>query len=184
MEPSTKREELSQELRDFLDIQRMVRKCLALYLDQDNVAGNIWLELWQKSKEKGEHIQPIWTHVRNRCIDEVRRMARKREVPLEGARTKCVETSEERDASRDNQEFLDLVMECPSLSSKERLLLYKKYYAEMSLRDLSGEIGKSKTSTKRRFREIIDKIRSWVIESGLENGLEKEEQFNEKSLEE
>jgi len=172
METRSKRKELSEELKDFILIRRMVGRCLALHFDQDNVAGNIWLELWTRSKSTGEHVRPSWVHVRNRCIDELRRVIRKREVPLEQARGRCVRDLDEEVISRDNKELLDQIMECPLLSAEERLLVYRRYYAGASLQEISKVLGKSKTSTKRYFGNILDRLRAWVIERGLGQGKE------------
>ena len=165
-----KRKEVSQELKDFINIRRMVGRCLALHFDQDNVAGSIWLELWLKSKSKKERVNPTWVHVRNRCIDELRRAVRRKEVPLEQARGRCVRDLEEEDISRNNKELLNQIMECPCLSAEERLLVYRRYYAGASLREISRVLRKSKTSTKRYFGSILDRLRAWVVERELGRG--------------
>lgn len=160
MEPS------KEDLAEYLKIRRMVHRCLARSFDQDNLAAEIWLDVWSRSKEKGERIHVTWLHIRRRCIDEVRRVARKKEVPVIEA-LDVPETSLSEDYT-DVEELINLIMQCPTLSHAQRMLIYDKYYRGLS----NGELAQARTMSQTRLKEsvstVIRALQSWVVSLGLE----------------
>ena len=158
-----------EDLKEYLKIRRMVRRCLARSFDQDNLAAQIWLEMWRKSAERGKRIRVTWLHVRRKCIDEVRRVARKREVNLIEALDVPI-----RNEKLDHSELLEVVdhlMECPTLTSKHRRLVYDKYWRGLSNGDLARSQGLSLTVLKESVRELVELLQEWIIEVGLEEDL-------------
>lgn len=159
-----------QELRR---IQGLVERFLVRGLDRENLASEIWLELWVKSKVAGHPIRASALHVRYRCADEARR--RKREAPLVGdIEVRIIQPKP------DVKPLLDKIMRCPTLTADERRLIYRKFYAGEGNLVIARSLGRSKTAIKRIFRGIFSRLRDWVseerlVKEGLE-GIEREEE--------
>jgi len=165
MEQSTLKPKLA-DIRTFLRIRKMVGRFLTRYVDQENLAAEIWTSLWIKSTRKGEDVYPSWKIVRCRCIDEVNRYLRKKEVSLQ--EMKDEPTREELVNNR--SELVDRIMSCPWLTQAERGLVFDRFYAGKGLQETALETGQSKTSVKRKFREVLTKLRLWAEEAEIEEG--------------
>jgi RNA polymerase sigma factor (sigma-70 family) len=156
-------------LEDLHQINRMVRVFVPSRskVDQENLAMEIWLELWQKR-------EPIrWMHVKNRCIDARKRffVSRERsdvvvsdgqEIVNEGESPSGAEEIEIRDE-------LNEIMACPRLDNRARSILWMRFYKNMSFGEIGSSTGLSAGEVKSEIARLCDELRTWSEQCSRED---------------
>lgn len=140
-------------LEDLKKIQRMVHFIVPKLPDEESLSVDIWLELWQK----GEDI--CWTHVRNRTIDELRRITN---VHFESLKSiNDFEFSELNSALSDKErkDLLNEIIKRASLSNQEEELLFLRFYKDLSLKEIGEEKGISLWAVRRRLEGVFEKLK-------------------------
>ena len=144
-------------------ITRMVRHCVfkTIQLDIEQIAVDIWTEIWQAKGDK----KVCWMHIRNRVVDNVRKAQREATVALTDELIDVI-PEEEQDTFNllDTKQFLDEVMRCPKLSSLDRTLLYLRFYQDLSGREIAEQLGGSlnKVKVNRRLASLLVMLRGWA----------------------
>lgn len=135
-------------------INRMVRRTLreGLNKDPENIASEIWLELWQDP-----HKKLSWTHVQHRCWDVLRAWQTRR---MERIGTQETPQPGQGDIEQAEQQVC-LLMACPALSSQDRSMVHQRFYLGWSLREISISLGIGLGKTKHQFSHIYQILRTY-----------------------
>jgi len=146
------------ELRTLRKIEQLAQRFVGQIkaIDLEDLSVRIWIEITEKGQEAG------WTIVRNRCIDEIRRLKVRREAERFVGIRAGTKTEESPEREAETRELLDRLMTCPFLSRDERALLYQRYYVGRTSRQIAEQNGGSKTSVNRRIETVIEKLRRWA----------------------
>jgi len=139
----------------------MVHKCLGQLFDREALAADIWLEVWQKEVETSHPIHVSWSHVRRRCVDEIRRVSARREVDLREFIESPKQDESEGIHPLNLKLLVDKLMSCPILRRVDMDLIYKKLYCGNSNAELALEFQMSPTAIKRWFSQVINTLRVW-----------------------
>ncbi len=157
-------EECEQELKKIRSLCNHFLRSIRT-IDVDSLVMDIWLELWIKDGE------PSWLHVRNRCIDAIRKLSSRRErtgVDLEFIVDKSIKRVEDdKEDQLDRIEAVNRIMECPFLSTQQRQLVFLRFYRRLTGREIGKEMGFSKVQVNRRLVEVLKVLKEWVFLTGV-----------------
>lgn len=152
------KDELDHPFDTWKKIRRMISRCLrrGLGIDEENLAGDIWLELWTKDR-------PLtWLHVKNRCIDQIRRKGVRKvfPVPVEELEVAVLEEGikEVKNANR----LVNELMKCPSLSPKDQEIIFLYFWREDSCKDMAVMIGLKKDEVKEKLNDVLKRLREFA----------------------
>jgi RNA polymerase sigma factor (sigma-70 family) len=151
---------------EFSKITSMVRRYVrnGRGLDCEDIALDIWLELWIADGKK----KLCWQHVRNRCIDALRRETRVVKTTLEDVPEQLLATESEVEAQSDpGDELVNHAMACPTLTNEEKFILYCSFYRGMSGQAIADAYGSSFSGQSKSFvnqvvSDALAKIRQWL----------------------
>jgi len=165
MEAKTKREKI-QEVRDkplesLRKVERIARHVLrnTYGIDIENLAVDIWLEIWQKSK-------PLcYTQVKNRCIDEIRKRMRKTEVSADPSLLNSKPSLDEEAPGKlsdiDRRIEIDSLMKCPHLSAYQHRLIFLHFYKDMTCGEIASSLRVDRSTISKEIRSALTTIRLW-----------------------
>lgn len=140
---------MHEELRKLRRIERIVRYLLKGPADHEDIAMDIWLELYQK----GEAVS--FSFVRYRCIDWLRKRREERD-PEDDQR--CSRDLEPNDVEA--QDLLQEIVKRVDLNQEDHLLLYRHYYNGETLADIARNERVSPSTITRRLQGILLRLRA------------------------
>jgi predicted RNA polymerase sigma factor len=151
-------EEIQAQLKR---IQRIVNIIVPMSaIDKEQLALDIWTELWMKD------LPVTWVPVHARCVDAIRRQTRiqRRVRSLEVINEEEVQVTVIRPSSLSTSdpstlEQVNKLMMNSNLSPEDRLLVYYKFYRDLSSREIQEITSIPKTIINERLRKIISQIK-------------------------
>lgn len=152
---------------DIKKLQETIDKTLAIvkrfsspYLDQEQIS----IDIVFRSLEKGPDVLTAIA-IRNKCRDAFRVENRRPHTNTEHMEEIASPPSqtEEVDEKLDSRELVNILMNCPSLSSAERNLLYYRFYKGFTFQGVGKAYGIDKSQAKRRVESALEKIREWIL---------------------
>ena len=140
-------------LEDLKKIRRMVHFIVPQLPDEEALSVDIWLELWQKGGEA------TWTHVRNRTIDELRRVTNIHFESLYSISPEEFSTLYTSITLKEKQDLLNEMFKRASLSNADEKLLYLRFYKDFSLKEIGVEFNISIQAVSQRLDSIFVKLK-------------------------
>lgn len=125
-------------------------------LDLDNLAGDIWLELWEKDIHPSKKI--IWF----RAIDLIR--AETARIKAHGRLNRFAKPLVDQDSltrNLENKDLVDVLMECPMLNKVEKRIIFLRFYRELFLDEIGESMGIKKAYVSQILKKSMKKLRKW-----------------------
>lgn len=123
--------------------------------EAEDVVQSVFLKIIQKSREMTYFTDAfawIFKIARNECNDRLR--AGSRETHADG------ELKEK--GGKDFAAFADLDLALQKLSEDDRRMVWLKYYAGFTGKEVARVFGVSETTVSRRLAEILERLRRWT----------------------
>lgn len=122
---------------------------------REDVVQDILLEAIRKQK------QVTWLWIRRRCYDRIRKESIRREKEKNSINVlpKAVYENGQRYKGKDNKDFVDCLIRKAELSRTERTVVFKRYYKDLTLREIASETGMSFSHVAWTLKRVIEKLR-------------------------
>lgn len=133
-----------------------VAPSLCDFAEAEDVVQNVFLKIIQKSGDLtffSDAFAWIFKIARNECSDRLR--ARSRELHTDSAWGND-------GTGTDFAAFADLDLALRKLSEDDRRMVWLKYYAGFTGKEVAQVFGVSEATVSRRLAEILDRLRRWT----------------------
>jgi RNA polymerase sigma factor (sigma-70 family) len=158
---------------DFTKILSVVNKYIkGDRIDKEQLAIDIWIKLADKGcyDEKGLKLDALtYTIIKHKCYDRLRSFKRTKTTLLydmyeEPENNLTKSEQESNDGLIDSVEYLDMIMECTSLSGYEKKLIFMYFYLGLNCVQIAEKLEKKEQHVQKNLRFTLDKLRQTVID--------------------